>query len=71
MDSLKRNGLNIKPNLIPQRNITLGATNNVLQPNMQKTKITDRMVKDNRETRVNNITNGTGNFQTGWINKNN
>lgn len=70
MDSLKRNRLNINPNPIQPRNITLGANNNVLQPNIQKLKVTDRMVKDNRQTRVNNITNGTRNFTTGWISKN-
>ena len=70
MDSLKRNGLNINPNPIQPRNTTLGANNNVLQPNMQKLKITDRMVKDNRESRVNNITSGVGSFNSRWINKN-
>jgi len=70
MDSLKRNGLKINQSPIQQRNITLGAVNNVLQPNTQKIKITDGMVKDNRENRVSNITNGIGNFQSGWINKN-
>jgi len=70
MDTLKRNGLNINQKPIQPRNITLGANNNVLQPNMQKLKVTDRMVKDNRQTRVNNITSGIGSFNTGWINKN-
>lgn len=70
MDSLKRNGLNVNSSPIQPRNTTLGATNNVLRPNMQKLKITQGMVKDNRETRVNNITKGIGSFNSGWINKN-
>ena len=71
MDNLKRNRLNVNPNPFQKRNTTLGSINNVLQPNTQKIKVTDRIVKDNRETRVSNITSGIGFSKTGWINKNN
>ena len=68
MDSLKRNGLNIKPNPIQPRNTTLGANNNVLTPNKLKTSrlITNNLYNEQRQNRVQNINTGNNSINRGW-----
>lgn len=69
---INKNKLSIKPRPISPRKTTLNSNNNVLSPNKLKTSLlgVDKLKKEERIKRANNISSGMGSFKSGWINKN-